>query len=181
MRHHKAKSWHLIKLTERVWARGSKCHEREFQFQSKPTWRMLEIFPGVSKKPELRPTCLWVMPKSPTQRDLSSLVINTPKLESVNTRLLTLANFSTHEISLFYFLTQTFHTSEPGLEISSDQQVWQFEKLKHLPLNHFGRWQPSINVHVFLGFSFALFVCLFFRWDLRSHFFVIPSSLLQLC
>ena len=37
-------------------------------------------------------------------------------------------------------LTQTFNTKEPCLDILSDQNVWQFENLKHLPMNHFGRW-----------------------------------------
>ena len=131
----------MIKLTEKFGARGIKVPwEGVFQFQSKPTWSMLEIVPGVSKKPELRPTCLWVMPQSPTQRDLSSLVINTPKLESANTRLLTLANFP-HMKDHFYFLTWNFLTPiEPCLDILLTRNVWQLKSLKHLPLNHFGRW-----------------------------------------
>ena len=131
----------MIKLTEKFGARGIKVPwEGVFQFQSKPTWSMLEIFPGVSKKPELRPTCLWVMPQSPTQRDLSSLVINTPKLESANTRLLTLANFP-HMKDHFYFLTWNFLTPiEPCLDILLTRNVWQLKSLKHLPMNHFGRW-----------------------------------------
>ena len=130
----------MIKLTEKFGARGIKVPwEGVFQFQSKPTWSMLEIFPGVSKKPELRPTCLWVMPKSPTQRNLSSLVIKHQKAWSLQKPSLQhLPN--SHKIIHFYFLTQTFNTTEPCLEILSDQNVWQFERFETPSYTPFGRW-----------------------------------------
>ena len=99
---------------------------------------MLEIFSGVNKIPWS--TCLWMMPSSPTQRDLSSLVINTPKAWVCKNQTSNTCQKS-HVKDHFYFLTSTFNTSEPCIEILSDQTVWQFEKLEHLPIHHLGRWQ----------------------------------------
>ena len=107
---------------------------------------ILDNLSGVSKKPEMRPTCLWVMTKVCQIRAAFPLVINTPKLVSAKNQVFKHWQKVTRDIH-FYFLTQTFNTTEPPFDILQTKTVWQFQKLEHLSIHHLGRW------HIWVGSS----------------------------
>ena len=98
---------------------------------------MLEIVSGVNKFLGLPAwqavQCLWMMPSSPTQQNLSSLVIKHTKSLSLQNQVFKHLQKVTHE-DHFYFLTWNFNTNRPCLDILLTRNVWQFEKLEHVLL-----------------------------------------------
>ena len=113
--------------------------EGVFWFQSKPTWRMLEIFPGVNKSPEWdQPAC-----ERCHSRQLSETYpvwsSNTKKLEVCKETKSSNTCRKSHVIITFTSWHKVLTPIEPCLGILSDRNVWQFEKFETPSHDPFGK------------------------------------------
>ena len=117
------------------------CHERECSGSSLNLHEdMLDKFPGVNKSPEWdQPAC-----ERCHSRQLSETYpvwsSNTKKLEVCKETKSSNTCRKSHVIITFTSWHKVLTPIEPCLGILSDRNVWQFEKLKHLPIHHLGRW-----------------------------------------
>ena len=86
-----------------------------------------------------QPACEWWQRPANSAKNLSVWSSNTPKAWVCKTKSSNTCKRS-HMKDHFYFLTWSFNTNRPCLDILLTRNVWQFEKLEHLPIHHLGRW-----------------------------------------